>query len=283
MYNEIMIKNRPLSFIVIFFIYLLAACYGILIFTKLNFSFRVSLFISDFAATVIVFLFSLIFKNASVYDPYWSVQPIVIVTAFAYKYGLNSFGILLVSIICFWGIRLTANWAYTFKNLTQQDWRYTKVHEMSGKFYPFTNFFGIHLVPTIIVLLCVNPAATAIHDGYTLTPLSIVFLAVSFFAVILQGTADIQMHLFHKNGGQGFIRTGVWKKGRHPNYLAEILMWWGIALAVICSRPAEFGVLLEGATLNTFLFLIVSIPLAEEHQARKPGYDEYKKETRLFI
>lgn len=277
-----MIKNRPLSFIILFFVYLLAACYGILLFTKLNLDWHISLLVSDVVATVIVFLFSLIFRNASVYDPYWSVQPIVIVAAFAFKYGLNTFGIIILCAICFWGLRLTANWAYTFKNLTAQDWRYTMIHERTGKIYPLVNFVGIHLVPTLVVYLCVIPAVTAIRDGFEITPLSIVFTALSFAAVILQGTADVQMHSFHKKGGTGFIRCGVWKKGRHPNYLAEILMWWSIALAVVCSAP-QCWYLIAGAVANTCLFLFISIPLADGHQSRKPGFAEYKKETRLFI
>ena len=36
----------------------------------------------DVIATIFIFILSCIFKNASIYDPYWSVQPIVIVIAF---------------------------------------------------------------------------------------------------------------------------------------------------------------------------------------------------------
>lgn len=34
-------------------------------------------FAADFAATVFIFLVSLPLGNASVYDPYWSVAPII--------------------------------------------------------------------------------------------------------------------------------------------------------------------------------------------------------------
>lgn len=277
-----MIKNRPLSFIVLLFVYVLAGAYGIVFFNKLQFDYRLSLLICDVVATIIVFLFSLVFRNASVYDPYWSVQPIVIVTAFAILNGKNSLGTLLLAVIYFWGIRLTSNWAYTFKGLTSQDWRYTMLKEKTGKFYPFVNFTGIHLIPTLVVYLCVLPAVTAITEGFEITPLSILFAIVSILATMLQGTADFQMHAFRKNGGTDFIKTGVWKKGRHPNYLGEILMWWGIGLSVVCANP-KCWYLLAGAFVNTCLFLFISIPMAEKHQARKPGFEDYKKETRLFI
>jgi len=41
--------------------------------------------------------------------------------------------------------------------------------------------------------------------------------------------------------------------------------------------------LLAGALLNTVLFFAASIPMAEKHQARKPGFDAYKRETRLLL
>ena len=75
---------------------------------------------------------ALIFSNASVYDPYWSVQPIFIVIALAIGKELRVASILPIIAICIWGVRLTANWAYTFGDLTHQDWRYTMLKEKTG-------------------------------------------------------------------------------------------------------------------------------------------------------
>lgn len=277
-----MIKNRHFSFVILFFVYALAAVSGILLFPCFEMDYRLSLLAADVLATVLVFVFSLIFRNASVYDPYWSVQPMVIVVAFAVAEGLNVLGVLLLCAICFWGIRLTSNWAYTFRNLTAQDWRYTMLKEKTKVFYPFINFVGIHLIPTLVVYLCTLPAVTAIKEKADLNPLSIIFILLSFSAAIIQGTADFQMHHFKKNGGTGFIRVGLWKHSRHPNYLGEILMWWGIGLACVISMP-DCWYLISGAITNTMLFLFISIPLAEKHQSRKPGFQEYKKQTRMLI
>ena len=96
---------------------------GVLSYRALDFDFWLSLLIADVIATVVTFIFSLIFGNASVYDPYWSVQPPVILAAFAIGKELTLFGVLLLVVVFFWGIRLTANWAYTFASLNHQDWR----------------------------------------------------------------------------------------------------------------------------------------------------------------
>ena len=59
-------------------------------------------------------------------------------------------------------------------------------------------------------------------------------------------------------------------------------MWWGIALASICALK-EGWYLIGGAVLNTLLFMFVSIPMADKRQARKEGFDEYKKQTRMLL
>lgn len=100
----------------------------------LGFPWWLSLLIADVVATVVTFIFSVIFDNASVYDPYWSVQPPVILVAFAVGQELTLFGVLLLIVVNFWGIRLTANWAYTFANLNHQDWRYTMLKEKQACF-----------------------------------------------------------------------------------------------------------------------------------------------------
>lgn len=277
-----MLKNRTASFVIVTLVYVLATVAGIVIYRALSFDWWLNLLIADVAATVLTFVFSLIFRNASVYDPYWSVQPIVILVAFALGKAMTPARVLLLIAVCFWGVRLTANWAYTFHGLTHQDWRYTMLHEKTGIFYPIINFVGIHMVPTLIVYGCTVPAVYAfLHEG-NWNAGSVIFFCLSVGAVVLQGTADIQMHRFRKNRTGTFIRTGLWKYARHPNYLGEILMWWGVALSVICVHPGAWY-LCAGALANTVLFLVVSIPMADNRQSTKPGFTEYKQQTRMLL
>lgn len=275
-------KSRTASFAILLIIYILAGVIGIILYKILPFEPWLRLLLADVLATVFVFIFSIIFKNASVYDPYWSVQPPVIITAFALGKNLTGYGIMLIVAIWFWGIRLTANWAYTFKGLEYQDWRYTKYEESTGKLYPFINFTGIHLVPTLIVYFCTLPAVFAINLELRGNILSYFFCLFSIGAATMQGIADIEMHKFQKHRTSQFIRTGLWKYARHPNYLGEILMWWGIALSFLAACPERFYLII-GAILNTILFLTVSVPLAEGKQCKKEGYLQYKEETHVLF
>ena len=275
-------QNRAASFVAVTLVYIIATVVGIAVYRMLDLPWWLSLLIADVAATVATFIFSVIFGNASVYDPYWSVQPPVILIAFAIGKELTVLGVLLLIVVSFWAIRLTANWAYTFANLNHQDWRYTMLKEKTGIFYPVINFVGIHMVPTLVVYGCILPAVWAVINGVNVNFGSVLFLCLALGAATMQGIADVQMHKFRKNRNASFIRIGLWKYSRHPNYLGEILMWWGVTLSVICAAPNAWY-LAVGALANTVLFFAVSIPMADGRQSRKEGFAEYKKQTRMLL
>lgn len=277
------IKNsRAYSFVCIALVYVISAAVGAAVYLALPFHFAVSLLIADAAATVVTFIFSLVFKNASVYDPYWSVQPMVILALFAMKNGVTAAALFPLIAVFFWGIRLTANWAYSFRGLNKEDWRYILLRERTGRLYPFVNFTGIHMVPTVIVWACVLPAVFLFKTEARFNAGCAVFFIVSIGAAALQLAADTQMHRFHARGERGIMREGLWKYARHPNYLGEILMWWGVGLYAVCAMPGRWY-LLAGAVANTALFLTVSVPMMEERQSKKPGWEEYKRSTRLLL
>ena len=275
-------RSRGLSFIAIFLVYAIATISGLIFYKILPYEFWLKILIADVLATVVVFVFSVVFENASVYDPYWSVLPIVLVVAFAVTNGLNNLRLLYLIAICFWGLRLTANWAYTFKNLNHQDWRYKMLKRNTGAFYPLVNLFGIHLFPTLVVYGCMLPVLFAFFSNVQVNVGSYIFFAVSILAVVLQGVSDCQMHKYRKNKATPFIRNGLWKYSRHPNYLGEIIMWWGVALSFVCVFPSLWYLSI-GALVNTLMFLVVSIPMADKRQAKKECFAEYKKQTRILL
>ncbi len=275
-------SSRAKSFLVMLFVYLVAIGGGIVLYDILPFNIYVNLLIADVFATVLTFIYSLVLGNASVYDPYWSVAPMVVAIYGVYSQGFNFVSALIFIAVMLWGIRLTLNWAYTFKSLCHQDWRYTMLSEKTGKLYFLVNFFGIHLVPTLVVYGCMVPMLVAFENDFTFNYGSLYFFLVALCAVALQLVADIQMHKYRKNRTTPFIRVGLWKHSRHPNYLGEITMWWSVALMVVCAMPSAWYVII-GALANTLMFLFISIPMADQRQSKKEGFDEYKRETRMLF
>ena len=274
--------RRDVSFAVIAVVYLIAGAAGAAVYSLLPYPFWLSLLLADAGATALVFIFSCVFRNASVYDPYWSVQPIVILTGYAFAHGLTAAGALLLIAVWAWGLRLTANWAYTFRGLDFQDWRYTMLRERTGRLYPLVNLFGIHMVPTLIVYGCVVPAVYVLRSEAALNIGGVVFFCMSVISVVLQATADIQMHRYRARHTGGLNREGLWRWSRHPNYLGEICMWWSVAGAAVSVLEFKWY-LVAGAAANTLMFLFISIPMADGRQSKKEGWEEYRASTRMLL
>ena len=157
------------------------------------------------------------------------------------------------------------------------------LREKTKKFYPIVNFLGIHLFPTIVVYFCMLPFVFLYKVNVQMNIFVIIFFVLSLMCPLLELIADTQMHKFRKEQTGTFIRTGLWKYSRHPNYLGEILMWWSIALMCIFAM-GNLWILLIGAIINNLMFLFISIPMAENHQkSRKPGFEEYKSDTRMLL
>lgn len=274
--------KRSHSFITIILIYLFALTASMILYRQLTIpNIIYKYLICDVFATVIVWLFSLIFKNSSVYDPYWSVAPLVILWLFPKTYSLQN--IALISIITLWGIRLTFNWATTFKGLAYEDWRYQYYHDRFPKMWPLTNFFGIHLMPTIVVMLVLVPALnylSAYEPANVFTSLAGI---LSLIGIGLELFADIQNHNFKAKNPHGVINVGLWKYTRHPNYLGEITMWWGIYFMLLSLSLQNYWYFV-GALVNTLMFVFISIPLMERRQIQnKPDYINYKQLTNKLI
>jgi len=83
-------QNRGASFIAVALVYILATVVGVIVYRALDLEWWLSLLIADALATVATFIFSLIFKNASVYDPYWSVQPPCKTSEFAFNHHIHA-------------------------------------------------------------------------------------------------------------------------------------------------------------------------------------------------
>lgn len=275
-------QNRILSFIIILIVYVISITVGIITYEKLDLNYWLSLFIADTISTVIVFAFSIIFNNSSVYDPYWSVLPVVVVIYYSVKFGINNITIFYLIAILLWGIRLTLNWAYTFSNLNHEDWRYKMYKERFPRLYPIINFFGIHYFPTIVVFLCLLPMVFVFNNSAEFSYLIIIGFVISVLAFLLQLISDIEMHKFRKKKTHTLINVGLWKYSRHPNYLGEILMWYGIYFMMLSILPNYFYLFI-GAVVNMCMFLFISIPMAEKRQSAKEGFEIYKKNTHMLL
>ena len=284
-----MANKKALGLFILFLVYLtaIAAGTGMFFFLKNHVHFLINVLICDVVATVVVYLFGVIFKTASMYDPYWSVQTMFFyIGLLIYFNNFNFFTIIPLIAIAIYSIRLTGNFIMGFHDLTYVDWRYTMLKEKSGKLFQLVNLFGICMFPTLVVYSASIPLfvyASLPYEQFSYLDMigSIIILGGTFMEFI----ADWQMKLFikYRVDRNQIIDFGLWKYSRHPNYLGEISIWFGVALVLIISNPT-YWYYIFGAVINLLMFLFISIPMEEKHMMTyKPQLKDYIKTTSMLL
>jgi steroid 5-alpha reductase family enzyme len=270
--------------------YLIAIATACLLFINLEGeSALLRFFIADLVATVVVFLFSLAFRNSSFYDPYWSIAPIVLVAGFIfYSNGAAVLRQLVVALLVItWGVRLTWNWAYGWHGLTHEDWRYTNLQRQTGVFWWPVSFLGIHLLPTIIVFLgCLSLYQALAAGTVPVNAWDGLALLITASAIWLETRADLDLHHFRstRQSNTEILTGGVWGWCRHPNYLGEIGFWIGIFVFGYAAQGSTANDIAAGPVAMVLLFLFVSIPMIERKLLEdKPDYAEYKQSSFALI
>ncbi|MBU1094642.1 MAG: DUF1295 domain-containing protein [Firmicutes bacterium] len=279
-------KNK--SLLIMFIIYAFIIVVGVAVFILLpQLSLIYRLLVADVIMTLVTWILSLILRNASVYDPYWSVIPPAIILGviiFLNKPAILSI-ILLFSGLLIWSIRLTYNWATRWTDFNEVDWRYQLMRKKSPKLYFLTNLFGIQLFPTLIVFIQLIAATKFI----SMSPSMNIFIWIGFILMVgaatIQFFADQQMKEFKEKhrGQKKCIEEGLWKYSRHPNYFGEITLWWGLYIMYFGSTM-KFDIYLFAPMMMTALFLFVSIPWMEKKiLTTRPEYKDYQQRVSMLI
>ena len=283
MLNLIKSKKGSLTLV---FIYYVISFYLAYIFTKtIDLNGWSLLLVWHITATIIIFLFSKIHNNSSIYDPFWHLAPIPIVFYIASQSSLSYFQqYLVLSAFLFWALRLTYNWFLNWTNLNHEDFRYIDLKN-NNKLLAFVNdLFGIHLIPTLIVNVSLYPIYIALTSG-NLNNLVYVGFILIILAVVVQYIADSQMRDFRKDQ-KNFGKTmkyGLWKYSRHPNYLGEVSFWFGLYIFAVASGSTSIW-LLACPMVMLALFVFISCPMMDNRSLKKRSdYKEYMDKTPQLI
>jgi len=242
----------------------------------------------DLIATALIFVISYSFNNSSFYDPYWSLAPIPILFYWTVSSGQEGFSlrqIIILSIVLIWGIRLTINSVRRWKGSKDEDWRYANFRHSFPRSYWMVSFFGIHLMPTVIVFLACLSVYPALTQKYnSIGVIDIVAVTITLTAIFIETISDEQLRKFLiQPTGQSFLSSGLWKYSRHPNYFGEVLFWIGLFFFSIRIEPISWWIL-PGPLAMLLLFQFISVPMIERRMLkRKEGYDRYIKKTSAWI
>ena len=245
--------------------------------------------------TVICFTLSFITNNHSQVDKLWSFLPptyclIVLLTS-----SWQPRVLLMTSLAWIWGLRLTYNFirkgGYTWEG---EDYRWPILRKIVNNRFLFEifDFTFIAVFQNFLLLFLACPIFyVASHRTSPLNLWDFVCTALFLLLFIIETTADQQQWNFHadkaakrSSAKDGFLRTGLFRYSRHPNFFAEISIWWVFYAFTFSVQPFAYVNWTILGTISLTLLINGSTAFTEWVSAGKyPKYKEYQKTTSRLI
>jgi steroid 5-alpha reductase family enzyme len=243
-----------------------------------------NLFLLIFASQILFFLVANAFKTDKLTDLAYGITFVIVAHLLFWQSQKSLFFILPTLLVTLWGLRLAI---YLFIRILKikKDQRFNKIRQNFWSFLQFwllqaLSIFAVSL--SFILAFSLEPFIMTNVNCWQLT-----FFVLALIALGIETVADWQKYQFKndaKNKGK-FIKSGLWKHSRHPNYLGEILFWWCMYLYFLPSL-GNWGLLaLISPTYITILIRFVSgVPLLEKNYEERYGKEwlEYKAKTRII-
>lgn len=240
----------------------------------------------DLVLTCLLFLVgNFLFLSNNIYDLHWPLLPLICAIYFPWATHsidhLSFKHVLLTTLVVLWSFHLFWQTIVSSEDITHEDWRYQQMRQEYKNHFLLFAFFALHILPMMEVLL----GSSALYYVYMnrsrdeqVTLPDALLLAFIFLGVILENVADRQLEEFRQRKKRSrdlrfsVLSTGLWKYSRHPNYLGEMIFWWGLFFfGYIHDAPIWCAL---GPLFITLMMIFGSIPMSEERMFRK--YPEYK-------
>lgn len=126
-------------------------------------------------------------------------------------------------------------------------------------------------------------AVTTVGPGW---PVAVVAIGVLAWAVGLafEAVGDAQLAAFKAdpaNAGR-IMDRGLWAWTRHPNYVGDALLWWGLWALSAAGWPGVLTIL-SPVAMTYFLVYATGARTLERLMGQRPGYPEYAARTSMFL
>lgn len=226
-------------------------------------------------------------KNNGLVDVAWGMGFFAVCWADMFLVHKFSAPLLLFNgMISLWALRLSAYLGY--RNIGKpEDFRYAKWRAEWGKNVLWRSYLQVFMLQGFFMLIISLPILYAYENPDTLEHFSIlkwISVFLWFIGFLFEAIGDDQKFCFSGNpANKGkFIRSGLWKYTRHPNYFGEFLIWWSIFVFVL-EQPDQWPMILSPISISVLLLCVSGIPMLEKKYQGNPDYDDYKKTTSAFF
>jgi steroid 5-alpha reductase family enzyme len=233
----------------------------------------------------LIWLVSLIRKDASIVDPFWPLVFIALGATYRFvsdtEYEARP--AIVLGLLLIWGIRLSG---YLFRRNSGEgeDYRYAAMRRRQGDNFPIKSLFTVFWLQAVLAWIVSLPLLPAV-DGSN--PLGFFdYLGTAFWVVgfIFEAGGDFQLARFRSDpASQGkVLDRGLWRYTRHPNYFGDFMVWWGFYLFALAA--GAWWALIGPLVMSVLLMRVSGAALLEKKLvSTREGYAEYVRTTNGFF
>jgi steroid 5-alpha reductase family enzyme len=197
--------------------------------------------------------------------------------------------LIVAAFAAIWAARLGIHIATRTAKIVD-DPRYAKMIEDWGGNARQEMFWLLQKQAVVSIPLAMAMFLAAHNPAPGLTLADFAAIAVMAIAVVGEGIADWQLHVFKSNpvNKGGINDFGLWRWSRHPNYFFETLGWLAyplLAVNLTGAYPWGWLAFAAPACMYWLLVYVSGIPPLEEHMLRTRGdkFRAYQRRTNAFF
>ena len=210
---------------------------------------------------------------------------VIVLLVLSFREVIQVTHLVLTAMVVLWALRLGVYLLVRILHMGRDE-RFDGIREKPLRFLVFWTFQGIS------IWLILWPSLFALTDGrgadWGLVRTAGVL--VWLLGLVLESIADLQKYRFRsapENKGL-FIHSGLYRHARHPNFLGEMLCWWGVFLVALPALEGWQWVAILGPLFLTLLLRFgTGVPTVSRKQGQKyghlPEFEHYLKNSNMFI
>ena len=239
------------------------------------------------AMMLMLWIVSLIIRNAGIVDIFWSLGFVLIaVISWVATDDANWRSTLILVLTIIWGLRLSLH-IFIRQIGKGEDRRYGAWRSQHGSKFWIVSLWLVFGLQGLLLWIISVPLQVGIivQSSRGVTLFDYLGISLWIFGFLYESIADTQLFLFKRNPANKvkIFDRGLWRFSRHPNYFGEAVLWWGF---YILSVSSGWGALtFFSPVILTFLLLKVSgvAMLDRFMKESNPEYAEYIESTNAFL
>lgn len=232
---------------------------------------------------LLMFIPAFLFSTDKITDITYSLSFVISAITFYYINPYSEINLFIIIMISLWAFRLGSYLLYRITKI-KKDSRFDGIRQ---DFFKFLTFWFFQAVSVFIIML---PCILVYQMKLVFSYYSIIGLFVWISGLAIESISDYQKFIFRKNTkDHKWIDSGLWRYSRHPNYLGEILLWFGFYLFLLPYLDLKLAVLGSISPIYVFIMIryISGVPMLESRADSKWGRDrryiEYKEKSGLIF